>query len=170
MIVLDPQQRIQRLMGFLNMTVKSGYVAPKSVIVELAELNGLDPAVVVIDPTPAQPKEPQLSYRFTGKDDMQNLGVVALLAKNHALPGPQDVAAAKQFLQASSDVTPTVPSPAGAPGLPADPAGGAAPGAGAPPPGLGAAPVAPAPVDAEAHPSWVLGSRVAKRSRDVGGG
>jgi hypothetical protein len=158
MIVLDPQQRLQRLQNFLNMTVKSGFVNPKPIIAEMAELSGVDPSEVVIDPQPPQPDEPQLSIRFTGKDDLMSPAVMALLVQLKKAPTPESIAAAKQILL-------EVQKAPEAPQVP--PAGQGAPGP--TPPGPGGAAV-PAPEDAAAHPDWQLGSRVMKRSRDVGGG
>lgn len=157
MIVLDPQQRVQRLSQFLNLTVKSGYVNPKPLIIEMAELSGVDPSEVVVDPQPPKPKEPQLSYRFSGKDDMSNPLVVALMLKQKQIT-MADVEQAKQFLL-------EVQKPPEAPMAPA----GGAPGAdGQPPPSEPGAPLHPD--DAASHQSWSLGDRVMKRSRDIGGG
>jgi hypothetical protein len=165
MIVLDPQQRIQRISGFMNLAVKSGYVAPKSLLIELAELSGIDPTEVIIDPTPPQPERPQLSYRFTGKEDMQNIAVVSMLAKNDALPSPENVVMAKKFLldAQNPDPTPAEPAPTSAAG----PAGGGVPPAPPPPGAEGAPPMPPHPADAETHTDWNLASKIAARSRDM---
>ncbi len=156
MITIDPQQRIQRISQALNLTVKSGYVNPKPIITEIMELSGLDPSEVVIDPTPPKPKDPQLSYRFSGKDDLANPLAVALLLKQKQLT-LEDVNTAKQFLL-------EVQKPPEASAPPAGPV----PPAGQPPPAGG--PPVPHPQDAATHPEWSLGSRIMKRSRDVSGG
>jgi hypothetical protein len=164
MIALDPQVRIQRLTNFLNMTVKSGYVAPKSIIVEIAELNGLDPSVVVVDPTPKPPDPPQLSYRFSGAEDLQNLAVMAMLVQEGKAPKPESIEAAKKILQAMMDPTPQPEPPPGVEGGPGAPP--VAPGGQPPAPGQ----QPPHPAVAESHPGWALASKVAKRSRDMNGG
>lgn len=166
MIALDPQVRIQRLTNFLNMTVKSGYVAPKSIIVEIAELNGLDPSIVVVDPTPKPPDPPQLSYRFSGADDLQNIAVMAMLVQEGKAPKPEAIEAAKKILQSMQDPTPApeLPPQPGSPGVP-----GATPPTGTNPAEAGTVPP-PHPAVAESHPGWALASKVAKRSRDMNGG
>lgn len=170
MIALDPQVRIQRLMNFLNMTVKSGYVAPKSIIVEIAELTGLDPAEVIVDPTPKQPDDPQLSYRFSGKDDLTNPLVLALLMNNGRPPNPQQLEAAKQLLLMAQQPA-QAPQPGGpGSGGPTPVGAGATPAAAANrPPGAPAA-APPHPQDAETNTGWALASKIAKRSRDMNAG
>lgn len=162
-VVLDSGYRIQRLMNYMNMTVKSGYVNPKSLITELTELHDLDPTEIVVDPQPKPPEDPSLSFRFSGKEDLTNPAVIAILMKHKQLPSPQELDAAKKFLQAVQE--PPNPEP---PGGQAPPGGAGGPG-GPHPPGPPGAPVEGAP-HAEAQPSWQLGSRIAKRSRDVSGG
>lgn len=158
MIVLDPQQRTERLMGFLNIGVKSGFVNPKPILIEMAELSGLDPNEVIIEPQPKQPEEPQLSFRFTGKDDLMSPAVMAMLVQLKKAPDAQSIAAAKLLLlEAQKPVEPAGAGPTG--GAPAVPM----------PPGAAGAPV-PHPADAEAHPDWQLASKVAQRSRDMNGG
>lgn len=157
-IVLDPQTRVARLNNFLNMTIKSGYVNPLPILTEMAELNGLDPAEVIITPQPKQPDDPQLSFRFTGKDDLMSPAVMALLLKQKKIT-PQDLEDAKHFLLQAQKPAEPPQSGALAGGAPSGPM----------PPGTGGAPV-PHPGDAEAHQSWNLASKVAKRSRDMNGG
>jgi hypothetical protein len=84
-VVLDSSQRIQRLMQFMNMTAKSGFVNIEPIVKELAELSGLDPAEVIKKPQPPPPEEPNVSYRFSGKEDLINPLVMAMLVhKNSA--------------------------------------------------------------------------------------
>jgi hypothetical protein len=171
MIALDPQVRIQRLSQFLNLTVKSGYVAPKSIIIEMAELTGLDPNIVVVDPQPKPPDDPQISYRFSGKDDLTNVMVLAtLMAKGH-VPTPENINQAKLLLLDAANPQPQPPSAPGGPGVPGQPPGPGGPGgppAAAPPHPPMAQPLHPA--EAENHAGWALASKVAKRSRDMNGG
>jgi hypothetical protein len=166
-IVLDSQQRVQRLSQFLNMTVKSGFVNPKTIITEMAELSGLDPTEVVVDPQPKPPEEPNMSYRFSGKDDLMSIPVVAMLIHHKKWPTPEEIQQAKQSLE--SLLQPS-PPPGAAPLSGAPPAAGPG-GPPSPPPG-GGPPVAqvPHPTEAAKHEDWQLASKVAKRSRDMGPG
>lgn len=155
-IVLDSQTQVERRMRFLNMTVKSGYVNPQPVITEIAELTGLDPSEVVITPQ-LREEDPNISYRFSGKDDLMNPLVVAMLLLKKQMPSAQMIEQAKQILL-------LVQQPPGAPAnSEAAPAGPEAPDAS--PPASGALPGS-----VEAHPEWTLGGRIAKRTRDVRGG
>lgn len=162
-VVLDSASRIKTLVNFLNITVKSGYVNPKPVIIEIAELSGIDPADVVIDPQ-AQKDEPNISYRFSGKDDLQNPLVVAMLMLKGDMPSIKQIEDAKKLLLAAQ-----------MPAQPQDPAQ-AQPAAGGPdgapdasPPADGAPPVPTpmAPTDG-AHQDWHMASKIAQRSRDTG--
>jgi len=158
-IVLDSGARISKLTTFLNLTAKSGFVNAKPIIEEIAALSGLDPADVVVDPQPQKPDQPNISYRFTGKDDLQNPLVVAMLIHNGQAPTPDELKAAQQMLltaQAGLPPTPPAAEPAGAPGAPSEP----------PPPGPEGA---PALHPADMHkPEWSISDRIAKRSRDIG--
>lgn len=156
-VLLDSQQRLQRLTQFLNMTAKSGYVNVMPVIVEIAELSGLDPADVVKQPQPPAPEEPNISYRFSGKDDLYSPVVMAMLMKSGQAPTPQELAAAKQLLL-NAQIPEAVQPP---------PAQGGAPAA--PPPPLAPSQLAP-PVPAPDHPEWQLPDKVSKRSGDIGKG
>lgn len=165
-IVLDVQSQIDRIMAFLNMTVKSGFINPKPLIIQLAELSGIEPDEVVIDPQPPKPEDANISYRFSGKDDLMNPFVVAILTAAGKAPTVEQIEEAKKLLLAA--LQPPTPAAPGAPGA-AGPDG--APGA--PPPAPGAPtgqPPIPRPEDAEAHQNMQLASKVAARSRDIGGG
>jgi hypothetical protein len=181
-VVLDSNARMAKLSDFLNKTVKSGYVDPMPILEEMAELAGLDPTKVVKAPPPPKEKA-QLSFRFTGKDDITNVSVMALLQKLGEAPSVEDIQAAAQTLKAAQDAamnaqgTGAVPLP-GQPTPPGGPAGApagappAGPGGPPPPPGPagGAGPVGPppaAPPVVNAHPNWKLGDRIMKRSRDA---
>lgn len=122
---LDAQQLIQQLQSALNMTAQSGFINPKPVIAKIFELNGIDPAEVMVDPTPKGPEPPKIVYTFKG-EDLQNPIVLAVINKTGQGPGPQDVQAAQQELQ-------SLMQPPQPPGVP-----GAVPG------GVGAPPMPPA--------------------------
>jgi hypothetical protein len=156
-IVLDVNARIERIAKFLNLTAKSGYVNVEPLIAEMAELSGLDPAAVMIKPEPKKPEEPNISYRFTGKDDMLNPMVIAILQKAGFAPSVEEIQQAKQLLDAATAAAgPGAPPQSGAPGAPPPAPGG--------PPGQGGQ---PHPLDTE-HPEWSLASKIAARSRDMG--
>ncbi len=185
-IMLDAGSRIKQLMTFLNMTVKSGFIDPMPIIVELAELSGLDPNEVVKPPTPKEPPA-NISFRMSGKDDLINPMVVAMLIASGQAPSPQQIEQAKQLLastqlppQPQMPGAPPPSGPGGPPGTP--PAPGQPPPAGAPPPlpppQQGPPPQPPgapvphaptAPVPQAAHKDWNLASKIAQRSRDIGG-
>lgn len=163
-IVLDTQAMIQRRMMFLNMAGKSGLVNPLPILTELAELSGLDPADVIIQPQP-KPPEDNISFRFTGKEDLSDPKVMAMLVKNGRAPNPEHLTAAKKILAASqlsleeeAALQAAQPPQPGAPQPPHPPGGGA-------PPHLNNPQTPP-----EARPEWSAMSKIAKRSRDVAEG
>jgi hypothetical protein len=158
-VLLDVAQRLDRLFKFLNMTVKSGFINPKSVIVEATELTGLDPAKVVVDPKPPEPEPVNVSYRASGKDDLMNPLVLAMLMQGKRLPPPEIIDAAKQLLL-TLDQPPKPPQQPGQPGQPGAPGAPAGPGG---PPKPGMAPGGPP----NAHPEWTIMDKVAKRSQDA---
>lgn len=153
-VVLDSSQRIQRLMQFMNMTAKSGFVNIEPIVRELAELSGLDPAEVIKKPQPPAPEEPNMSYRFSGKEDLINPLVMGLLIKHKSAPSAEDIAAAQKILAAAA-TPPAPPAPAVAPG-------GQPPVPGQHPPGQ-----LPISDQHTEHPDWNMASKVAKRSRDM---
>lgn len=159
-IVLDSQQRVQRLIQFLNFAGKSGVIDPAAVIAEIAELSGLDPASVMKKPEPPPPEPPNISYRFSGKDDLINPMVVALLVNEGKAPSPKDIQTAHLILQAAATPLP-LPAPPGSEGpgaAPGLPEGGGPPGLppGGPPP----------PMVGDANPQWTLPDKISKRTRD----
>jgi hypothetical protein len=153
-IVLDSQARIQRLIQFLNFTAKSGYVNPLPIITEIAELSGLDPAEIMIQPQP-KIEEANVSLRLSGKDDLINPVALAMLVKKKMAPTPEELDEAKQILMAAGN--PPQPKPQGQPGQPPHPQAG---GPAGPPTGP------PANKLGQAHPDWSLASKIAKRTRD----
>lgn len=151
-VLLDSQQRVDKLMKVLNLVGKSGFVNPKPIIGEVVELHGVDPAGVVVDPQPPTEK-PSISYRFTGAADLANPLVIALLMKAGEAPSPDELNAAKMLLEAvSKPVTPPPPPGAGGPGGPKPPQQGP--------------PKAP-PNVGDAHPGWGGMPKVIKRSQDI---
>jgi len=167
-IVQSSEQRIKKLTEFLNIAVKSGFVNPEPLIAEIAELSGVDPAKVMVKPNPPNPDMPNLSFRFTGKDDMQNALVVALLQKAGLAPSPDDIKKAQEILLMAAQAPSSMPAPApqGMPdGAAAAPAG--APGGVPPTPGEPVVGVTTPQGGLDAHPQWHLADKVAKRSRDI---
>lgn len=152
-VLLDANQRIDRLMKVLNMIAQSGYVNVKPIIAEIIELHGLDPADIMIDPQPKPAPEPNVSYRFSGVEDLTNPLVIAFLVKSGQAPSPQDLEAAKKILEAVN-APPMPPPPPLMPGGPP----GAMPGPPAPPEG------GPTTLP---RPDWGLAPKVAKRQEDI---
>jgi hypothetical protein len=138
-VLLDANQRIQRLTQFLNLTAKSGFVNVKPIVEELAALTGLDPATVVIDPAPRQPD--QLNVSIRNYEDVRDPIMLALLMKTGQAPSPQDLEAAKRLIQEAG------PAPVPVPGA--------------------EAPAAPSVGVGEAFPEWNTMSRINTR-RDAG--
>lgn len=157
-VLLDAQQRIDRLMSFLNMTVKSGYIDPEPIIREIADLSGLNPDEVVHKPSGEQPKPMNISFRASGVADLLNPLVVALMVKAGQAPSPQDLEAAKQILLATTAATQQPPPPPLG-----DPNAAPVPGG---PPAPGGAPGAP-PVVSDAMPTYNTLSRVEKRADEA---
>lgn len=123
MVALDANQKIDRLMKFLNLTGKSGFVNVESIIAEIAQLSGLDPAEVMTKPQPKAPEEPNISLRLSGVEDLMNPLAVALLMKSGQAPSPDELQAAKELVAnvmspAQPQVT-SAPAPQGL--LPAGP-------------------------------------------------
>lgn len=142
-VLLDAESRIEQLQRFLNLTAESGYTNPKPVIEEMAELSGLDPAKVVIDPQPKPPEPVKVSVGSA--EDVMNPLMLALLMRTGQAGSPEDLAAAvKAIQQALSGV---ITPPMG---------GGGAPPAAAPPP------------DAVARPEFDSAPRIDRRQEDFG--
>lgn len=156
-VMLDANQRIERLMKILNMVGKSGFVNPKPIIEELVELHGLDASQLIIDPQPPKPSEPNISYRFSGAADLSNPIALAIMGRAGQLPSPDELNAAKILLNATS-TPPEGPHaanpPSGVPnrlgaGLPSGPQG------------------RPMPPVGDAHPNWGLMPSIVKRESDL---
>lgn len=155
-VILDSSQRIERLTKLLNITGKSGVVNIEPIVAELVELTGLDPAVIMKKLEPPPPEEPNISLRLSGKDDLINPLVMAMLVQLKKAPSIEQIQEAQKILAAAAGLSP-LPQPPGAPG----PVGaGAAPGPNGPVPTPGAAPP---------PPDWGLMDHVAKRTEDLAG-
>ncbi len=142
-IMLDSQTRIQRLMQFINMTAKSGFVNVMPVITEIAELSGVDPTEVVVQPKPPEPEPAKASLSIKGKEDLLNPLLLAFLIRSKQAPNEQEIEAAKQLLVTMQ----------GAVQPPQQPQQGQQ----------------PHPGDAKANEDWQLQQKIAKRQADVGG-
>lgn len=108
-VLLDANQRIERLMGVLNMIGKSGLVDITPIIEEIVELAGLDPAVILKAPTPPPTAPANISMRLIGSADLMNPVVLAFLMKSGQAPSPQELDEAKQLLLAAQQ-PPTPPA------------------------------------------------------------
>jgi hypothetical protein len=189
MITMAPEQRMERLSKFLNLTVKSGMVNPLPILEEMTELAGLDPAKIIKQPDPPAPPEVKIALRLNGKGDMQNPFTVATMFNGGLEPTEEQINTAKKLLLVAQDPNPPpAPPPQAGPGGPGPggPGGSGGPppggpgGPGGPPPGPGGPPPPggppnggppppPGPLN-QAHKNWSLANRIAKRSRDIGGG
>jgi hypothetical protein len=165
-VLVDSQQRLARLMKFIDMTAKSGWVDVGPVIKEIATLSGLDPNVVVRPPQPAPPETPNISLRLTGVEDLNNPLTLALLMQSGQAPSPDLIEQAKKLIQLS--VTPPAQPPAGPMGAPSGaPVGPQGPMPQAPLDALGITPPAPpVPAIGEANPGMGLMEKINKRSDD----
>lgn len=134
-VLLDSGQKIQRLMGIVNMLGKSGLLELEPFVSKILSLAGEDPALMIKKPTPPPPPPVNTSLALKGEDLTSPLALAFLIHDGQA-PSPQDLQAAQQMLVASQQPVqpPPPPSPMQPPGMgsPLPPAGG--PGAGAPPP------------------------------------
>jgi hypothetical protein len=100
-VLIDSNQRLQRLMQFVNYTAKSGFVNIEPVLREVATLSGLDPNVVIQKPGPKPPVEPNISLRLTGMEDMMNPLTLAFLMKSGQAPPPELIEQAKKLIEAA---------------------------------------------------------------------
>lgn len=176
-VLLDAKQRYDRLTDFLDRTGKSGFINPKPIIQEMAELAGVS-LDVVIDPPQKGLDPANVSLRLDGADMSQPL-LCAMAIKMGIMPSPEELAAAIKLLQAvqAGPASPVLqphldPTQPGAPGAPPDPNAPPAPPSAGPgvPPGRGPLPPAPASEQPQpvgtAHPNWDTMPHVDKRSMD----
>lgn len=160
-VLLDSNQRLQRLERFINFTAKSGVVNVPPVLKEIATLSGLDPSVVIVPPTPRPPVEPNISLRLTGTEDMLNPITLAFLINSGQAPTPEQIEQAKKMIQVA--VTPpagVIPGPMGELAMAPDPSQVPTP------EDVGPLPQ-PAPPDVgKANPNWSALDRVNQRVLD----
>jgi hypothetical protein len=163
-ILLDSNQRLKKLLQFVNYTAKSGAVDIDPVLREIATLSGLDPNLVIKKPEPSPPSEPNMSLRLTGTEDLLNPLALAFMIKSGQAPTQEQIDQAKQLI--ASAVTPP-PQPAGGPpgapgqeGMMGDPMNAAIGPDGQPMPPQGPIPEPPPPQPGEANPNWNTMSRV----------
>lgn len=113
-VLLDSEQRIDRIGRFLNMAGKSGRVNPEPILAELAALSGLDPGEVITPPPQQNKQQPNISFRFSG-EDLGNPMVVGILLEEGMAPSPEGLANAKKLLGESQaamhESNPAVPTP-----------------------------------------------------------
>lgn len=153
-VLLDSNQRLERLNQFMNTYAKSGFVNLEPVLKEIAILSGLDPNVAIKVPEPQAPPPPNISLRLTGAEDMMNPLNLAFMLKSNQAPDMELIKKAIELIQFAVSV----------PGL-VQP--------GAPPQD----PNAPAPQDGpplekvgEANPDMTVLPKIAKRSDDPAAG
>lgn len=106
-VLLDSNQKLKRLIDFVNFTAKSGWVNLEPVLKEIASLSGLDPNTVIQAPQPKPPTEPSVSIRFTGVEDLTNPLVLAVLLGHGQPPTPELIEKAKQLI--AMTVVPSAP-------------------------------------------------------------
>jgi hypothetical protein len=141
-VLIDSNQRLERLNNFLNTYAKSGWVNLEPILKEVATLVGLDPNAVITAPKPSTPEPPNMSLRMTGSDDMMNPLMLAFLIKTGQAPEVELIEKAKELIQMSVQMQNAMTPPAG----PLPPA---------PPEGVG-----------EANPDMALLPAVGKRAED----
>ena len=100
-VLLDSNQRIDRLTRFLNMTGKSGFVNVMPVIEEITALTGLDPTNIVRAPEPSGPEPPNVSLRLSGAVDLRDPLALAFFVKTQQAPSPEELDAAQKIIAAS---------------------------------------------------------------------
>jgi hypothetical protein len=144
-VLLDSNQRLRKLLQFINFTAKSGWVNIEPVIKEVATLSGLDPNVVVRAPEPDKPAAPNISLRLTGTEDLLNPLTLAFMINAGQAPNPEQVEQAKAMI-AASVTPPNIPSGVAPP---TGPDGQPLPQQQPPPPAVG-----------EANPGWNTMPRV----------
>lgn len=144
-VLVDSNQRLDRLNRFVNEYTKTGYVELEPILMEIATLIGLDPKVVIRKPEPQSPPPPNISLRLTGAEDMHDPLTLGFLLETGQAPKPETIEKAKQLIQASVMMPAPQPTPPQAPpGMPE-----------APPTNIG-----------EAHPEAGLLPAITKRAED----
>lgn len=144
-VLLDAGQKTQRLERVLNLIGKSGLIDPQPLVDEIMALNGVDPLTVKRLPEPPKEEPLNISYRFSGTEDLTNPIVLAMLIKAGQAPSPDELKAAAAILEAVR-VMPGLPPP-----LPRE----------MPPP-----PKAEAPAAGDSNPAWTGMSTITKRKEE----
>jgi hypothetical protein len=147
-VLLDSNQRLQRLDHFVNVYGKSGWVNLEPVLKEIALLTGLDPNIAIQAPPPAPPEKPNISLRLTGAQDAMNPLLLAFLINSGQAPNPDQIEQAKALIQ-KAVVNPAIAPPA----PPVGPDGQPAPPGPPPPPGVG-----------DANPNMTTMPKITERS------
>jgi hypothetical protein len=79
-------------------------INPTALVGEVLEKHNIDPTKVLVPPSPPKHETPKISYSFKG-EDMNNPMVIALMQKKDDSPvTAEDIAAAKQLLEAASQL------------------------------------------------------------------
>lgn len=163
-VLQDSGARVNQLMKFLNITGKSGRINIDPILAELAALSGLDPSQVLLPPQPPKQEPLNISYRFSGWQDLHDPMTVAMLVKTGQAPGPKEMQAAKQMI--ADSMAPLAPPPMQAlpqpPGFPSPMSLPGGPMNAPPPPRPPGLPSLP-------HKDWAAMERVSKRPDELGG-
>jgi hypothetical protein len=101
---LDAQQRIDQIDAFTNKWAQSGYLNPKPLAEEWAELIGLDPARVIVDPQPKPPEPVKVSVN--NAMDLRDPLFLATLMRTQQAPTVEDLSAAIKLSQAADVLGP----------------------------------------------------------------
>lgn len=131
-VLLDSNQKVQKLMGVLNLLGKSPFINPMPLVEEILELSGIDPSKVLVQPQPQPPDAPNISVKLDNINDPLQL---AFLMKSNQGPRPEDLQAAINALMEAAKIKaeslvgdqpvgmPQQPGPGGpgAPGAPGAP-------------------------------------------------
>ena len=108
-LLLDVNQKLERLDNFVNKYAKSGFVSLEPVLKEIAVLSGLDPNDVIKAPEPKPPVEPNISLRLTGAEDMMNPLMLAFMLKSGQAPPEELIEQAKKLIQLAVTLQPPQP-------------------------------------------------------------
>lgn len=161
-ILLDSNQRLERLNNFVNTYAKSGLINMEPILKEIAALSGLDPNTAIIKPEPQKPEMPNISLRLTGGKDMMNPLLLAFLIKSGQAPESELIEQAKKIIQqAVIEVQPPAPPP-GMPPVPVGPDGN-------PLPPEGQLPQPPPPAIGDANPDLSIMPTINKRANEPQG-
>lgn len=111
-VLLDAQQRLDRIRKFKNENAGSGYVNIEELLREEAELSMLDPDKIIKQPQPKGLDPANVSLRISGAQDLQDPMVVAVLSLMGLLPNPQQIKIAQEAIMlANPQGVPTPPPP-----------------------------------------------------------